>query len=129
MKGVLSALPILLGVILILSLLPFLMSKIDVSSLFGSNAFLNSIIGAVVGSISAGNSITSYVLGGELLNNGIGLIAVTALIVSWVTVGVVQLPAESVILGRKFAIIRNSLSFVLSIVVAIVTVTLLGVVF
>lgn len=62
-----------------------------------------------------------------MLNQGVGLIAVTAFIVSWVTVGIIQLPAESVILGKKFAILRNISAFILSIIVAILTVLILGV--
>jgi uncharacterized membrane protein YraQ (UPF0718 family) len=128
LRGLWAAAPILVGVILLLSLLPSLMKRLDVSFLFGSNGFINLLIGAVIGSVSAGNSLTSYILGGELLDNGVGLIAVTALIVSWVTVGIVQLPAESMILGKKFAVWRNVLSFVFSIIVAVATVALLGVI-
>jgi len=41
---------------------------------------------------------------------------------TWVTVGLVQLPAEIAALGRKFALVRNAVSFVLFIAVAILTV-------
>ena len=85
-------------------------------------------IGSFIGSISAGNPITSYIFGGELLSQGISLLAVTAFIVAWVTVGFIQLPAESIILGRKFAILRNLSAFVLAIVVAVITVLILGVI-
>ena len=93
-----------------------------------SNSFLDSFIGSLVGSISAGNPITSYIFGGEMLSQGVGLIAVTAFIVSWVTVGIIQLPAESAILGKRFALLRNLTAFVFSIIVAIITVLILGVV-
>jgi uncharacterized membrane protein YraQ (UPF0718 family) len=64
----------------------------------------------------------SYIIGGELLKDGVSLFAVTAFIVTWVTVGLLQLPAEAAILGRQFAIFRNILSFILAILVSIVTV-------
>jgi len=63
-----------------------------------------------------------------MLSQGVGLIAVTAFIVSWVTVGIIQLPAESAILGKRFALLRNLTAFVFSIIVAIITVLILGVV-
>jgi hypothetical protein len=44
-----------------------------------------------------------------------------------VTVGFVQLPAESMILGKRFALLRNLFSFVLAIIVAVITVAILGV--
>ena len=80
-----------------------------------------------MGSVLAGNPVTSYVLGGELLTQGVNLVAVTAFLVAWVTVGFVQLPAESMMLGKKFAISRNILSFIFSIIVAIITVFLVGI--
>jgi hypothetical protein len=50
------------------------------------------------------------------------MVAMTAFIVSWVTVGLVQLPAESLMLGRKFAFTRNIVSFITAIIIAILTV-------
>ncbi len=125
-KGLWKAFPMILGMILLISLISALIPKSFYTAVFSQNIFLDSIIGALVGSISAGNPITSYIFGGEMLNQGIGLIAVTAFIVSWVTVGIIQFPAESAILGKKFALLRNLTSFVFSIIVAILTVILLG---
>ena len=53
---------------------------------------------------------------------------ITALIVSWVTVGIVHLPAEAAILGARFALWRNAISFVLAIVMAYVVAALVPVV-
>ena len=66
------------------------------------------------------------IIGGELLAQGVSLVAVTAFLIAWVTVGVVQLPAESILLGRRFALLRNIISFVFSVIVAIITVFLVG---
>lgn len=118
--------PVLAGVVLLVGLANTLIPKSLYSKVFSSNLLLNSIIGSALGSILAGNPVTSYILGGEFLNQGISLVAVTAFLVSWVTVGLVQLPAESLLLGKKFAILRNSLSFIFSIIVAIVTVLLVS---
>ena len=120
-KGLLKALPMIFGTILLISLISAIVPKSFYTTVFTQNSFFDSFIGSLVGSISAGNPITSYIFGGEMLSQGIGLIAVTAFLVSWVTVGVIQLPAESMILGKKFAIIRNLVSFILAIIVAIIT--------
>jgi len=126
-KGLWMAFPMILGTILLISLISTLVPKSFYISLFMKNSFLDSFIGSLVGSISAGNPITSYIFGGEMLKQGVGLIAVTAFLVSWVTVGIIQLPAESAILGKKFAILRNISAFILSIIVAILTVLILEV--
>ncbi|MGD8484357.1 MAG: hypothetical protein PVF81_05805 [Thioalkalispiraceae bacterium] len=99
------------------------------TQLFGKNSFLDALLGATLGGVAAGHPLVSYVLGGELLNSGVSLIAVTALIVSWVTVGVVQLPAEALMLGKRFAIYRNLLCYLFAIIIALLTVytlTLMG---
>ena len=120
--------PALLGVVLLLGLVQAFVSQDVFTSLFSGNVLLDTLWGACFGSILAGNPINSYVIGGELLKYGVSLFAVTALIIAWVTVGVVQLPAEIAALGKRFALLRNGLAFVLSIITALVTVAIWGLV-
>jgi len=127
-KGLWMAFPMILGTVLLISLISAIIPKSFYTTVFSQNSFLDSFIGSLIGSISAGNPITSYIFGGEMLSQGVGLIAVTAFLVSWVTMGIIQLPAESAILGKKFAILRNVTAFVFAIIVAIITVLILGVV-
>jgi uncharacterized membrane protein YraQ (UPF0718 family) len=110
---------ILIAVLLLIALIINAIPQEFYGKIFSGNEFLDSIIGAFIGSISAGNPINSYVLGGGFLEQGVSLVAVTAFILTWATVGMVQLPAESVMLGKKFAIYRNVASFVSAIVIAI----------
>jgi hypothetical protein len=116
----------MLGVIIIISILLAIMPK-DISYLSTGFGIIDAGIGAIIGSVAAGNPITSYVLGGELVMGGASLFFVTALILSWVTVGIIQLPAESFLLGKKFAIYRNALAFLSSIIIALIIVFLIGV--
>lgn len=127
-KGLWKTFPMIFGTILLVSLISTIIPKSIYTTIFSKNSFLDSFIGSVVGSISAGNPITSYIFGGEMLGQGVSLIAVTAFLVSWVTVGLIQLPAESAILGKKFTLLRNSAAFLFSIIVAILTVLILGVI-
>jgi uncharacterized membrane protein YraQ (UPF0718 family) len=122
-----NVLPIILATILLISLVFSIIPKNLYVNLLGSGDIYSLFIASVIGSISAGNPTMSYVIGGELLKQGIGLTVVTVFIVSWVTVGVVQFPAEATILGRKFAVHRNVTAFLLSFVVALITVYLYGI--
>jgi len=121
-KGIFNMLPVLLGVVLLIGLVNSLVPESYYHKLFGGNYLINSIIGSGLGSVLAGNPINSYIIGFKLFDLEVGLVAITAFMVAWVTVGVVQLPAESILLGRKFALWRNLISFVFSIVVALLTV-------
>jgi len=127
-KALWVSFPILLGVILLVSLISTIIPTSAYSLLFKNNYLVDLFIGSSLGSILAGNPITSYIIGGELLKQGVSLIAVTAFIVAWVTVGLVQLPAESMLLGKKFAITRNITAFIFSIIVAVITVMIVGLV-
>ena len=119
------AAPLILSVILLVGFMQAFLPPKVISSIFHHSIILDSFIGSSIGSILVGSPITSYVIGGELLSQGVSLTAVTAFIVAWVTVGIVQFPAEAVMLGRRFSILRNSLSFLFSTAVALITVAFL----
>lgn len=116
---------IILSILLLISFVINAIPKDFFNKIFTGNNILDPIIGAVFGSIAVGNPINSYILGGELIEQGVSLIAVTAFILTWVTVGVVQLPAESMMLGRKFAIYRNIFAFITAIIIAVLTTIIL----
>ena len=120
-KSLIMTLPVLFGVLLLISLFQSLFNNGELAALFTGKIIFDAIIGASLGSILAGNPITSYVLGGEFFAAGIGIMAISAFIVTWVTVGIVQLPAEILLLGKKFALLRNLLSFLSAIVIGVCT--------
>jgi uncharacterized membrane protein YraQ (UPF0718 family) len=81
---------------------------------------MDSLWGTALGSVFTGNPINSYIIGRQFLERGVSLLAVTAFICSWVTVGLLQLPAEIAALGWKFALVRNIFCFGLSMVIGFV---------
>ena len=114
-----QVLPIVIGMLLLTSLAVTAFPK-DISvGFFSGDPLSDAIRGAAIGSIAAGHPLASYILGGELLSGGVSLFAVTALIVSWVTVGIVQLPAEAMFLGKRFAVVRNMLNFFIAIIISL----------
>jgi len=123
-----TMLPIFLGVVLLIGLFNTFISRNFFTALLSGNIVFDTFLGAFFGSILAGNPINSYIIGGELLQYGISLFAVTALIITWVTVGFIQLPVEIAALGRRFALLRNGICFILSLPIAIITVFLVNLV-
>ncbi len=121
-----TLLPVMLGVVLLTGLFDILASRELLSAFFSGNAVTDTLWGALFGSIFAGNPINSYIIGDELLKYGVSLFAVTAFIVTWVSVGLVQLPAEIAAFGKRFALIRNALSFIIAIPIAFITVLILN---
>ncbi|MGB5643505.1 MAG: hypothetical protein WBO16_10510 [Gammaproteobacteria bacterium] len=114
--------PIIVGMLMTTSLVITLFPEEISTGLFGYGDIPDAMLGAAIGSIAAGHPLASYLLGGELLSAGTGLIAVTAMLVTWVTVGIVQLPAEALMLGTRFAVYRNIISFCTAVIIALLTV-------
>ena len=122
LRTFISILPLIVGMLLLTSLAVTLIPEHISAGLFGRHDLVDVFLGASAGSVAAGHPVASYILGGELLAEGVSLLAVTALIVSWVTLGIVQLPAESLLLGERFAIYRNLMCFLFAIVIPFFTV-------
>jgi len=120
-------LPILFAVLLLSSLIVPAIPQLIHQGFLGNGDLIDSLGTAVVGSLAAGQPIISYLLAGELQEAGIGLMAVTAFIGAWVTVGIIPMPAEAMVLGWRFAMIRNAISFMLCIALAWLTVVSLHV--
>lgn len=126
LRTFINVLPIVIGMLLLTSLAIKVLPIKRAADWFSQQGYLDVFIGTGIGSVAVGHPLASYLLGGELLAGGVSLLAVTALIVSWVTVGVVQLPAEILMLGRRFAIYRNLSCVLLAILVAFMTISTLS---
>ena len=113
--------PLLLGVIGLVGLFQVLVTPKMLAALFRGHAAIDTLIGTLAGATAAGNPVVSYLLGGELLKEGISLYAVTAFIISWVTLGVIQLPVEVEVFGGRFTMYRNILAFIFTMLIAVFT--------
>ena len=121
-----NLLPIMIGVVFLVGLYSAFISEEFLASLFSGSMWWDSLWGASIGSVFAGNPINSYIIGGQLLELGVSLVAVTAFICSWVNVGLLQLPAEIAALGWKFAVVRNLSCFGLSMAISFVMMFILN---
>ena len=126
-KAFSNILPIIFGVLLLISILTNTIPSSFYQRLFTGNTLLDSLIGDILGSILLGNPVTGYIISNELLTNGVSLVAVTTFIVAWVTVGMVQSPVEAKALGKQFTVIRNLSAFVMAMIVAVITVFVVGI--
>lgn len=121
-KSFAKVMPMMLGVILSMGLFQTYVTKEMLASLFSGNILADTLIGTVTGGISVGHPVTSYIIGGELIQNGISMYAVTAFLLSWVSLGIIQLPLEVQLFGKRFTLLRNLLSFAAAVIVSLLTV-------
>lgn len=120
--GIVAILPMMLGIVGLVGIFRAFVSREMLASVFTGNVVTDTLAGTVAGMIAVGQAIVSYILGGELLEQGISLYAVAAFVLAWVTLGVVQLPLEAEVLGMRFTILRNVLAFVFTILTAVAAV-------
>jgi len=113
--------PVMIGLLLFINLLNTCFRDYY-TDIFSGNPVLDPLIGTIAGSISFGIPVTSYIVGGELLEDGVSLLAVTAFIMAWTTVGFAMLPLEATFFGKRFAITRNVINFFFAIIIAILTI-------
>ena len=121
-----NLLPVMTGVVFLTGLFSTFVSSDILTSFFSGSMWWDSLKSTFAGSLLAGNPINSYIIGRQLFELGISPVAVTAFICSWVTVGLIQMPAESAALGWKFAVVRNAGCFGLSIAISFLMIWILN---
>ncbi len=126
-KSLYSILPMLFAVIGLIGLFQTVVTPMMLHAIFNGSVLHDTLAGTFVGGISVGQPFFSYIIGGELLKEGISLYAVTAFILAWVTLGIMQLPLEWELFGSRFTIVRNVLSFFFALLIAFSTVATLEV--
>jgi hypothetical protein len=107
-----------ISIILSVLLLVSIIQNTNIKKLFIllKDDFFSVIISDLLWSILAGNPINSYLIIGELWNFEQNIIVATTFLISWITVGFIQMPAEIYFFWKKFTIIRNFISFVFAII-------------
>ena len=92
-----------------------------IASVIGRRAgFTGVLIAALTGSILLIPHFVAAPLAGSLLQQGAGIPAIAAFITTLVMVGMVTMPMEIEMMGRKFTMWRNLLSFGFAILIALV---------
>ena len=109
--------PMLLGILLLISMFKELWIFTYLSDYLNDN-FFSLILVDFFGSISAWNTINSYIIADSFWNIENNILAITTFLIAWTTVWFIQIPAEIYFFGKKFAIIRNIISFVFAIIAA-----------
>ena len=113
-----SFLTMLAAVSIVLTLVP---DEAIARSLGGENTWLAMLAGALVGSITLMPGFIAFPLAGILLDRGVAYMALSAFTTSLMMVGVLTYPIERRFLGPRVTIIRNALSLLVAIAVAVVT--------
>ncbi|MFO7916375.1 MAG: permease [Candidatus Krumholzibacteriales bacterium] len=120
-KSLLRILPMVFIIIIFIGLLLGFVPKSQISRLIGDRAgFGGVLVVALLGAVLHIPSLISFPLAASLLERGASITSVAAFITSLTMIGVVTLPLEIRILGKRMALLRNGISFVIAIIIALI---------
>ena len=119
--------PSVLAVIAVIGIIVgFIPPRWIAASIGGDKGVLGVLIAAVLGSVLFIPAIIAFPLAKSLLDMGAGIMAMAAFITTLTMIGFVFLPVEIKELGTRFALLRNGLSFVTALLIAVIMGLVLG---
>ncbi len=101
---------------MILAILPPSVIK---NLLGGESKILSSIYGAIFGTITIMPAFIAFPLAKSLNDSGAYLVAIAAFLTTLTMVGLATFPIEARHFGKKFALVRNVVSFLMALVIAL----------
>lgn len=84
------------------------------------NILVATISAALLGTVTLIPAFIAFPLVGSLVNGGVGIVPSVAFLTTLTMVGVVTFPLEIKAFGKKFTFIRNGLSFISAIIIALI---------
>ncbi|MFA6867088.1 MAG: permease [Clostridia bacterium] len=114
----------LLSILSIILLIGLVLAILPPQSIAGfveeQNKLLATVVAAAFGTITLIPAFIAFPLVGTLVDAGVGVVPSVAFLTTLTMVGVVTFPLERKEFGAKFAVVRNILSFVFAIIIALV---------
>ena len=110
----------IIGILALIGLFLAIIPQNVIKSILGGNSvFFSTIYGAVLGTITIIPAFVAFPLASSLVESGAYLISTAAFITTLTMVGFATLPIEIEHFGKKFTYIRNLLSFIFAILIAL----------
>lgn len=114
---VFSILSIIFAIGLILTIIP----PNTIAEYVGKQSLLlSTVIAAALGTITLVPAFIAFPLVGTLVTSGISVVPAVSFLTTLTMVGIVTFPLEKKEFGMKFTLVRNGLSFVFALVIALV---------
>ena len=120
-KSLIRMLPMIFIIIILIGLLLGFIPPNDISKFIGEQSGVGGILLiGLVGAIMHIPSLLSFPLAASLLEKGASITSVAAFITTLTMIGMITLPLEIKELGKKMALLRNGMSFIIAIIIAII---------
>jgi uncharacterized membrane protein YraQ (UPF0718 family) len=120
-KSFLRILPTVLIIIIFIGFLLGFVPPSEISKIIGEQSgFGGVLLVALLGALSHIPALISFPLAASLLESGASITAVAVFITTLTMIGIVTLPLEIKELGKKVALLRNGMSFIIAIIIAFI---------
>jgi len=117
-KKFIKILPAFISMMMMVSIVLYLVPDSKLSLYLGNNGFFDVFIASGLGSIILMPGFIAYPLCGILLEKGATYMVLGAFTTTLMMVGILTYPLEKEYFGLKVTIIRNSISFIIALIVA-----------
>ncbi len=120
-KSFLSILPTILIIIIFIGLLLGFVPPSEIYEIVGEQSgFGGVLLVALSGALLHIPALISFPLAASLLESGASITTVAVFITTLTMIGIVTLPLEIKELGKKMALLRNGMSFIIAIIIALI---------
>ncbi len=111
--------PFLVMMLLVSAVLYFVTDEMIAHYLGNENKYFAVFIASVIGSITVIPGFIAFPLAGLLLSRGVMYMVLAAFTTTLMMVGVVTYPIEKAYMGTRATIMRNSLSFLIALIISV----------
>ncbi len=119
LKSFIKLLPIVFIIIIFIGLLLGFVPPEQISRFVGEQSGIGGVLLiGVVGALMHIPALLSFPLAASMLESGASITAIAAFITTLTMIGMITLPLEIKILGKKMALLRNGLSFIVALLIA-----------
>ena len=129
-KRFVTILPAFLAMLVLVSIILFFVSDELIITYLGSdNKLFGVLFASAIGSVTLMPGFIAFPLCGILLKEGVLYMVLSAFTTTLMMVGILTYPIEKEYLGAKVNIIRNVISFLIALVIAVITGIFFGEIF
>ena len=122
--------PTFITMLIFVSIILFLFPDEVISNYLGnSSKFISVLLASFIGSITLMPGFVAFPLSGILLTKGVPYMVLSAFTTTLMMVGIITFPLEKEYFGVKVTVIRNTISFFIALIVAVITGILFGEIF
>lgn len=119
--------PTFITMLIFVSIILFLFPDEVISNYLGNSSKLISVLlASFIGSLTLMPGFVAFPLSGILLTKGVPYMVLSAFTTTLMMVGIITFPLEKEYFGVKVTVIRNTISFFIALIVAVITGILFG---